>query len=69
MNKKGVIVLELVALGIGAIGILALPFMTPRFRVQKANQICVETGMSVGLCETKVKDMSKEEVLEYIRDI
>ena len=69
MNKKGVIVLELVALGIGAIGILALPFMTPRFRVQKANQICVETGMSVGLCETKVNDMSKEQVLDYIRDI
>ena len=69
MNKKGIIGLEIVALGIGALAILALPFMTPRFRVQKANQICIETGMSVGLCETKVKDMSKEQVLEYIRDI
>ena len=69
MNNKGIVGFTLAAVIVGGLAIVALPFMTPRFRVQKANEICVEDGMSEGLCAEKVKQMSKTEILEYIRDI
>ena len=66
-SKRGVVEVMFAAIvlcmTIGAV------LLTPSHRVRKANQICLSTGMSEGLCAKKVAGMDKKQILEYIRDI
>lgn len=71
MNKKGlasapIVFLSIIALNIGVI--FGGGFCVESFRARKATEKCVAGGNSQGMCETFVSNMSREDVLGYIKD-
>jgi hypothetical protein len=66
-NKKGAVILlsQQVAVGVAIATVVALPFMTPRFRRQKTVEHCVSVGNSEQGCKDMVKGMSKKEIKSY----
>ena len=67
MNKVGTA--EIAAFVILGLAFAYLPFATPKFREKKAVEICSAGYHTVEYCEKKVAKMSKEEILDSIRDI
>lgn len=71
MNKKGIMAAPLVWLSVVALNIGAIyggGLGVDSFRARKANEICKGFGNSAGVCETTINNMSKAEILEYIKD-
>ena len=53
---------------IGAATIIASILLTPSHRVRKAISFCEKEGMTTEVCKDKVKDMTKKDILSYIKD-
>ena len=68
MNKRGCFPIEVLGVIVAVGSIIALPFMTPRFRKQKAMAMCEEGGTPKWECERIIGEMTPGEILSYIRD-
>lgn len=66
MNKKGEV--TVIFTGLVIAGVISAILMTPAFRVRKAKEKCIDQGYSKIYCDVKVNLMSKDEVLDYIKD-
>jgi len=68
--KKGFVdlcVAEIVVVAVTIGAIVYLPFSVPKFRVRKAVEKCEAVEKNID-CKAYVDLMSKEEVLDYIKD-
>jgi len=71
MNRKGIMAVPLVWLSVVALNagsIFGGGFCVDSFRTRKANEKCIKEGYSVGHCETRISNMDKSKILEYIKD-
>lgn len=68
MNKKGEVILGYV-FGVIVVGMVAAAaVLTPNHRIRQANEFCQDAGYSANFCEYKVENMSKDQILAYIKD-
>ncbi len=68
MNKKGMLVVEAVFLGIGFLMIVAAGFGRPTHIIKRSIEKCVAEGGDSQACKDKVNAWSQDERIDYIRD-
>jgi len=67
-NKKGMLVVEAVFMGLFFSAFVAAGITRPGHIVKRANEKCVYFGEPADVCSQRVEDMSQADRIAYIRD-